>query len=149
MARILHQERLAQNLSMTRLAEGAALSRQMVSYVERGMRVPTLDTLVRMARVLEIDLGAAITKAATRVLDALRSGAAQGDVTATDGDLYWLAIRLGGLQVDPRFAAPAAISPGSSPKPRKARGGGARSHARSRSASGGSPRRPPPARRRG
>ena len=48
---------------MTRLAEGAALSRQMVSYVERGMRVPTLDTLVRMARVLDIDLGAAITKA--------------------------------------------------------------------------------------
>ena len=63
MARILHQERLAQNLSMTRLAKGAALSRQMVSYVERGMRVPTLDTLVRMARVLDIDLGAAITKA--------------------------------------------------------------------------------------
>ena len=63
MARILHQERLAQNLSMTRVAEGAALSRQMVSYVERGLRIPTLDTLVRMARVLEIDLGAIITAA--------------------------------------------------------------------------------------
>ena len=60
---MLHQERLAKKLSMTRLAEGAALSRQMVSYVERGMRVPTLDTLVRIARVLEIDLGAVITKA--------------------------------------------------------------------------------------
>ena len=48
---------------MTRVAEGAALSRQMVSYVERGMRIPTLDTLVRIARVLEIDLGAIITAA--------------------------------------------------------------------------------------
>lgn len=63
MARTLHQERLARNLSMTRVAEGAALSRQMVSYVERGMRIPTLDTLVRIARVLEIDLGAIITAA--------------------------------------------------------------------------------------
>jgi len=62
-ARTLHQERLARNLSMTRVAEGAALSRQMVSYVERGLRVPTLDTLVRIARVLEIDLGATIAEA--------------------------------------------------------------------------------------
>ena len=48
---------------MTRVAEGAALSRQMVSYVERGMRIPTLDTLGRIAGVLEIDLGAIITVA--------------------------------------------------------------------------------------
>jgi|GEM_PF-40070 len=31
---------------------------------------------------------------------ALRSSVARGDVTASDGDLYWLAIRLGGLKVD-------------------------------------------------
>ena len=48
---------------MTRLGEGAGLSRQMVSYVERGLRIPTLDTLVRLACVLDIDLGAVITRA--------------------------------------------------------------------------------------
>lgn len=63
MARTFHQERIARNLSMTRVAEGAALSRQMVSYVERGLRIPTLDTLVRISRVLELDLGAAIAEA--------------------------------------------------------------------------------------
>ena len=41
---------------MTRLAQDAGLSQQMVSYVERGMRNPTLDTLLRMAEVLKIDL---------------------------------------------------------------------------------------------
>ena len=39
----------------------------------------------------------AMTKTTVR---ALRSTVARGDVTAADGDLYWLAIRLGGLQVD-------------------------------------------------
>lgn len=39
----------------------------------------------------------AMTKTTVR---ALRSTVARGDVTSTDGDLYWLAIRLGGLQVD-------------------------------------------------
>lgn len=39
----------------------------------------------------------AMTKTTVR---ALRSTHARGDVTSADGDLYWLAIRLGGLQVD-------------------------------------------------
>ncbi|MBM4246298.1 MAG: enoyl-CoA hydratase/isomerase family protein, partial [Deltaproteobacteria bacterium] len=39
----------------------------------------------------------AMTKTTVR---ALRSSVARGDVTASDGDLYWLAIRLGGLTVD-------------------------------------------------
>ena len=39
----------------------------------------------------------AMTKTTVR---ALRSTVARGDVTAADGDLYWLAIRLGGLQID-------------------------------------------------
>ena len=36
----------------------------MVSYVERGMRNPTLDTLLRMTSALQIDLGKLITRAA-------------------------------------------------------------------------------------
>ena len=41
---------------MNRLAEKAGLSRSMVSYVERGMRNPTLDTLLRIAEALNLDL---------------------------------------------------------------------------------------------
>jgi transcriptional regulator with XRE-family HTH domain len=41
---------------MTRLAERAGLSQQMISYVERGMRNPTLDALLRIAEALGIGL---------------------------------------------------------------------------------------------
>lgn len=54
-AEILRAEREAKKLSLTRLAEGAALSRQAVSYIEQGRRIPTLDTLLRIARELSLD----------------------------------------------------------------------------------------------
>jgi transcriptional regulator with XRE-family HTH domain len=60
---ILKRERIARKLSMTRLAEKAALSRQMVSYVERGMRVPTLDTLLRITAVLGIKASDVLARA--------------------------------------------------------------------------------------
>lgn len=41
---------------MNRAAERAGLSQQMVSYVERGMRNPTLETLLRIAAALEVNL---------------------------------------------------------------------------------------------
>lgn len=63
MAQILQRERIAQNLSITRVAEGAVLSRQGVSYVERGLRIPTLDTLLRISRVLGLDLAEVIREA--------------------------------------------------------------------------------------
>jgi transcriptional regulator with XRE-family HTH domain len=62
-SRILRQERERRGLSMTLLAEKSGLSQQMVSYVERGMRMPTLDTLLRMCDALEIELDAVIRKA--------------------------------------------------------------------------------------
>jgi transcriptional regulator with XRE-family HTH domain len=40
---------------MNLVAERAGLSQQMVSYVEREMRNPTLETLLRIAAALEID----------------------------------------------------------------------------------------------
>lgn len=48
---------------MNRLAEMAGISQQMVSYVERGMRIPTLDTLLRLTSALEINLGNLINRA--------------------------------------------------------------------------------------
>lgn len=55
-ARLLESERVNKKLSMTELAKQSGLSQQMISYVERGMRKPTLDTLLRIARGLEVDL---------------------------------------------------------------------------------------------
>jgi transcriptional regulator with XRE-family HTH domain len=62
-ATALKEERERQKLSMSSLAERAGLSQQMVSYVERGMRKPTLDTIYRMSVALEMDLSALIRKA--------------------------------------------------------------------------------------
>ena len=40
---------------MNKVAERAGLSQQMVSYVERQMRNPTLETLLRIAAAIDID----------------------------------------------------------------------------------------------
>lgn len=48
---------------MNAVAERAGLSQQMVSYVEREMRNPTLETLLRMANALNIDLAKIIHEA--------------------------------------------------------------------------------------
>jgi transcriptional regulator with XRE-family HTH domain len=62
-AAALKEERLRQGISMTSLAKEAGLSQQMVSYVERGMRIPTLDTLLRISGVLKVPLWSVIKKA--------------------------------------------------------------------------------------
>ena len=59
----LKKERVRQKLSMNGLAERAGLSQQMVSYVERGMRKPTLDTIFRMSVALDVNLSVLIEKA--------------------------------------------------------------------------------------
>ncbi len=62
-AEILRAERNAQNLSLTRLSEGAGLSRQAVSYIEQGRRIPTLDTLLRITGVLKMDVAEIMARA--------------------------------------------------------------------------------------
>ena len=62
-AKQLRAAREQQQLSMSAVAERSGLSQQMVSYVERGMRIPTLDTALRMANALEVDLGSIVTRA--------------------------------------------------------------------------------------
>lgn len=61
--RILRDEREKQGLSMNAVAERSGLSQQMVSYVEREMRNPTLETLLRIAAVLEVHLDDVIRRA--------------------------------------------------------------------------------------
>jgi transcriptional regulator with XRE-family HTH domain len=62
-AKILKMERKKRRLSMMALAAKAGLSQQMVSYVERGMRNPTLETLLRITDALGIDLAKIIARA--------------------------------------------------------------------------------------
>ena len=50
---------------MTAVAEGAGLSQQMVSYVERRLRQPTVDTLLRLAQALRLDPAGLLAQAAT------------------------------------------------------------------------------------
>ena len=54
--RILRGIRLEKCVSMTVMAAKAGLSQSAISLIERGYRNPTLDTLLRIAEVLEVDL---------------------------------------------------------------------------------------------
>ena len=60
-AKMFKEERLRQKLSMNRVAERAGLSYQMISYIERELRNPTLETMLRVAEALELNLGELIT----------------------------------------------------------------------------------------
>ena len=61
--RLLREARRDRGLSMNVLAQRAGLSQSMISLVERDLRNPTLDSLLRIAHVLEVDLGKIITQA--------------------------------------------------------------------------------------
>jgi transcriptional regulator with XRE-family HTH domain len=52
MAEILLERRLAAELTLTRMAELSGLTRQMVAFVEKGTRVPSLDTLAKLSIAL-------------------------------------------------------------------------------------------------
>ena len=73
-AALLRQARCRQELSMSAVATKAGLSYQMISYVERGLRVPGLDTLLRITSALEIDPADLLQQA---VLEASRMGKSQ------------------------------------------------------------------------
>jgi transcriptional regulator with XRE-family HTH domain len=60
---LLKEEREKRGLSLNVLAQKAGLSRQTVSYVEQEVQNPTLDTLLRITSVLEVDLEKIIAKA--------------------------------------------------------------------------------------
>jgi transcriptional regulator with XRE-family HTH domain len=55
-ARLLRERREELGWSMSAVAEKAGLSQQMVSYVERQLRNPTLDTLLRLTEALDLPL---------------------------------------------------------------------------------------------
>lgn len=50
---------------MTLLAERSGLSHSMISFIEREIRNPSLETLLRIAFVLKLDLAEIIQRAET------------------------------------------------------------------------------------
>jgi len=61
--RLLRDERKRRGISMDVLAQRAGLSQSMISLTERDLRNPTLDTLLRIADVLEVELSDILAKA--------------------------------------------------------------------------------------
>ena len=61
--RLLRKEREGRGLSKYALANMSGVSQQMLGYMEKEMRNPTLETLLKIAYALEIDLGAFIQRA--------------------------------------------------------------------------------------
>lgn len=59
---------------MTRLAEKAGLSQSMISLVERDLRNPTLDTLLRVTEVLEIELSDVLVNAKKAATNRSKAG---------------------------------------------------------------------------
>jgi transcriptional regulator with XRE-family HTH domain len=60
---LLKGERLQQKLSLNEVATRAGLSHTMVLRVEKRERVPTIDTLLRMAEALEVSLSSVLREA--------------------------------------------------------------------------------------
>jgi transcriptional regulator with XRE-family HTH domain len=65
--KILQDERVKRGISMTSLGVSTGLSQQAISYVEREMRIPNLDTLLRITGALKISLGDVISQAMREV----------------------------------------------------------------------------------
>ena len=61
--RLLREEREKRGLSMNVVAQRSGLSQSFVSLIERDLRNPTLDTLLRIADAIEIDLGEILIRA--------------------------------------------------------------------------------------
>lgn len=60
---LLRQERERRQLSKYFVAQESGLSPQMIAYVENGDRNPTLETVLRIAKALDLDLAEVIKRA--------------------------------------------------------------------------------------
>lgn len=64
---LIQAERLRQKLSLNEVATRSGLSHTMVMRVEKRERLPTIDTLLRIADALELDLSTVLKKAISSV----------------------------------------------------------------------------------
>ena len=61
--RLLTEERKRQRVSQNALAAKAGVNQSLVSALEKDPWNPTISTLLRISRALNVDLGAIVTKA--------------------------------------------------------------------------------------
>jgi transcriptional regulator with XRE-family HTH domain len=61
--RLLREERTRRGFSKYAVEQRCGVSQQMVGYVERGLRKPSLEIALRIADALELNLGDIIAKA--------------------------------------------------------------------------------------
>ena len=61
--RLLREERERRRLSKYVIAKRAGLSQPMIGYVERGLRNPTLETVLRIADALGMDFAELVRRA--------------------------------------------------------------------------------------
>lgn len=64
---LLKERREELGISGAQLAERAGLNQSAISLLDRELRSPTLDTLLRMAAVLEVNLGEVLIRAQAQV----------------------------------------------------------------------------------
>lgn len=55
-ARLLKEVRVKQKFSLKRLSKKAGLARQTITFIEQEVQSPSLDTLLRIAFALNVDL---------------------------------------------------------------------------------------------
>ncbi len=61
--RLLRDERIRRGLTKYAVEQRSGISQQMVGYVERGLRRPSLETALRIADGIGVDLAVIIRKA--------------------------------------------------------------------------------------
>ncbi len=60
---LLKEEREKRGLSKYAVAQQSGLSQQAIGYMENGLRYPSLETALRVARALDVDLAEIIKRA--------------------------------------------------------------------------------------
>jgi transcriptional regulator with XRE-family HTH domain len=60
---LLQEERERQGLSKYAIAQKSGLSQQAVGYMEKGHRIPSLETVLRVAKAMDMNLSEIIKRA--------------------------------------------------------------------------------------
>jgi transcriptional regulator with XRE-family HTH domain len=65
---LLKAERERRGLSKYAVAQDSGLSQPSIGYIEKRMRIPSLETTLRLAKALNVDLGEIIRQAQKEIL---------------------------------------------------------------------------------
>ncbi len=65
--RVLREERERRGLSKYRVAANCGVAQQTIGYVERGLKSPSFETVMRIAEGMGLDLAQIISQARARV----------------------------------------------------------------------------------